>query len=569
MKMLSIAAAAVLVAAAAHAQIREADVTGGKVSGVVANGLSVFKGIPFAAPPVGERRWKAPQPLAPWTGVRDGSKFGPACVQDPMFPRVFAAPPEVSEDCLYLNVWTPAKSAGDNLPVMVWIYGGGFVGGQTSVPIYDGAKLAEKGVIVVSVAYRLGAFGFLAHPELSRESGKGSGNFGLQDQIAGLQWVKANIAKFGGDSARVTIFGESAGGISVSMLAASPAAKGLFQRAISESGGSFGGARTANEGGVTVPSLKVAEANGQKFLEKLGVSNIAAARALGADKIMAAQGPGLSAAAAFWPVFDGDVLPGDQYELYQAKKFNDTPVLIGTNSDEGALFIQGKVTPAAFEQTVRSGFGKERRDDSRGVPARDRRGRVGRRAQSDPRVDVRVAHVGVGDAADARKARARRSSTTTTTGRRSSRTAPATAPKSPYVFKTLSAPGANLGGPVAAPRPEDLKMSELMSSYWTNFAKTGNPNGPGLPVWPEFSAERSARDVSGRHAAWRAAGAEHRAAQGAGKLLRVAPRRRQRRPGALSQHASVGRWGTSNRVPANREAVEGTHGEAGAEDRQQ
>src|SRR5207253_2586919 len=168
---------------------------------------------------------------------------------------------------------------GDALPVMVWIYGGGFVGGQTSVPIYDGTKLAEKGLVLVSVAYRLGVFGFLAHPELTRESGKGSGNYGLQDQIAGLRWVKANIAKFGGDPGRVTIFGESAGGISVSMLAASPAAKGLFQRAISESGGSFGGARSANEGGLNVPSLKAAEAKGQAFLTKIGAGSISAARA--------------------------------------------------------------------------------------------------------------------------------------------------------------------------------------------------------------------------------------------------------------------------------------------------
>src|SRR5436309_782665 len=258
---LSIAAMFMLTATLAHAQVRGADVTGGKVDGVVTSGIASFKGIPFAAPPTGELRWKAPQPVKPWTGIKDASTWGPACIQDPMFPRLFGAPMTVlSEDCLYLNVWTPAKTAGNKLPVMVWIYGGGFVGGQTSVPLYDGTKLAEKGVVVVSVAYRLGAFGFLAHPDLSRESGKGSGNYGLQDQIAGLQWVKANIAKFGGDADRVTIFGESAGGISVSMLAASPAAKGLFQRAISESGGSFGSARYANEGGVNVPTLKVAEA---------------------------------------------------------------------------------------------------------------------------------------------------------------------------------------------------------------------------------------------------------------------------------------------------------------------
>src|SRR5215831_5156445 len=223
MKKLLLATTMMLVAATAFAEVREVEVAGGKVAGVAANGIVSFKGIPFAAPPVGALRWKAPQPLKPWTGVREGSKFGPSCMQDATFARVFGAPPEISEDCLYLNVWTPAKSASDSLPVMVWIYGGGFVGGQTSVPAYDGTHLAQKGVVLVSVAYRLGVFGFMAHPELSHESDKGSGNYGLQDQIAGLQWVKANIARFGGNPNRVTVFGESAGGISVSMLAASPA----------------------------------------------------------------------------------------------------------------------------------------------------------------------------------------------------------------------------------------------------------------------------------------------------------------------------------------------------------
>jgi para-nitrobenzyl esterase len=182
-------------------------------------------------------------------------------MQDALFVKLFGATSGLSEDCLYLNVWTPAKSPADRLPVMVWIYGGGFVGGMTGIPAYDGTRLAEKGVVLVSVAYRVGALGFLAHPALSKESGKGSGNYGLQDQIAGLRWVKENIARFGGDPSRITIFGESAGGIAVSMLAASPAAKGLFHRAISESGGSFAPARYSYEGGQSVRPLRVAEAS--------------------------------------------------------------------------------------------------------------------------------------------------------------------------------------------------------------------------------------------------------------------------------------------------------------------
>jgi para-nitrobenzyl esterase len=284
-----------LIASPAQSQIREAAVTGGRVSGVVTNGIAAFKGIPFAAPPVGDLRWKAPQPVKAWTGVKAATTFGASCLQDTTFVKLFGAPELISEDCLYLNVWTPAKSANERLPVMVWIYGGAFTGGMTSIPAYDGALLAEKGVVLVSIAYRVGAFGFLAHPELTKEGG--TGNFGLQDQIAGLRWVKDNISKFGGDPRAVTIFGESAGGISVSMLAASPAAKGLFHRAISESGGNFGPAKTANEGGATVPSLAVAEAAGQAFLKRLGVTDIKAAREIPATKIQAVPGGG------FWPVF--------------------------------------------------------------------------------------------------------------------------------------------------------------------------------------------------------------------------------------------------------------------------
>lgn len=487
MKKFSFAAAVVLVATLAHAEVREANVTGGKVTGVAGDGIVSFKGIPFAAPPVGDLRWKAPQPVKPWSGVKDASKWAPACIQDPMFPQIFAAPAEVSEDCLYLNVWTPAKTAGDELPVMVWIYGGGFVGGQTSAPIYEGTKLAKKGIVLVSVAYRLGAFGFLAHPELSKESGKGSGNYGLQDQIAGLQWVKANIAKFGGDPGKVTIFGESAGGISVSMLAASPAAKGLFRRAISESGGSFGGARYTNEGGMNVPALKVAEARGQVFLAKLGASSISAARALGADAIQKGVPPGLGGTDTFWPVFDGNVLPGDQYELYQAKRFNDTAILVGTNSDEGALFIQAPMKPAQFEQMVRGGYGA-RADEILSAYPHATDAEASKSAKDIMRDSTFAWHTWAWAMLQSEKGK----------GKAFVYYYDHRTPKQPngashgseiaYVFRTLSAPGAALlAGLDGAPRPEDNRMSDLVSSYWTNFAKTGDPNGPGLPPWPVFS----------------------------------------------------------------------------------
>ena len=474
---------ALMCASAASAQVKEADVTGGRVAGVVASGISTFKGVPFAAPPVGALRWKAPQPVKPWTGVKQASAFAPACVQDASFPKLFGAPPTLSEGCLYLNVWTPAKSASDALPVMVWIYGGGFVLGQTSVPLYDGARLAEKGVVLVSVAYRVGIFGFLAHPDLSRESGKGSGNYGLQDMIAGLQWVKANIAKFGGDPTRVTIFGESAGGIAVSMLAASPAAKGLFHRAISESGGNFAPPRITNEGGQNAPALKVAEANGQEFLAKLKASDIKAARELPVEKLQAAVGPGLQ--NGFWPVFDGDVLPGDQYALYTAGRFNDTPVLIGTNSDEGALFAQPGMNTARFESMIRGGYGK----------------------QADS-VLAAYPHASEADATKAGKDIMRDSLFAWPTwawAMLQSQKGKGHAyvyyfdhrtPQSPnganhgsemaFVFRNLIGGGpVGLSGPA---RPEDTAMSELMSSYWVNFAKNGDPNGPSLPRWPAFTS---------------------------------------------------------------------------------
>jgi len=242
----------------ALSQIYTVQVTGGEIQGAVKNGVASFKGVPFAAPPIGELRWRPPQPVNPWSGVRKAEDFGPAPMQNRGASLLMGGWSPVSEDCLYLNVWTSATNADEKLPVMVWFYGGGFMIGMTSVPAYDGAKLAQKGVVLVSVAYRVGPFGFLAHPELSRESGKGSGCYGLEDQVAALRWVRDNIARFGGDPSRVTIFDESAGGASVSLLTVVPSAKGLFHRAIDESGSVMAPAR--------LHPLASAEEAGQKFL---------------------------------------------------------------------------------------------------------------------------------------------------------------------------------------------------------------------------------------------------------------------------------------------------------------
>ena len=453
----------------------------GPVQGTVENGITIYKGIPFAAPPLGDLRWRAPKSAAPWKNVLQADKFAPACMQVPIvMPALGLDALTVSEDCLYLNVWTPAKSPKDKLAVMVWIYGGGFTIGGTSIGQYDGRNLAKKGVVLVSIAYRLGAFGFLASPELSADQGGHSGNYGLLDQIAGLQWVKKNIAAFGGDPGRVTIFGESAGGIAVSMLAASPLAKGLFTGAISESGGNFGPERHANEGGTNMVSLPTAEKNGTAYLSKLGVTSIADARKKSAEVILKNSNSALGGA---WPVFDGYVLLGDQYKLYEAGKYNDTPVLIGSNADEGALFVPS-IAAAVYQSSIHTGYG-------------------------DYADKIFAAYPGDTDANALRSARDMfRDATfawpTCAWARLQSRTGKGKVfvyyfshrpqyPNTPQ-FKDW---GASHGSEIAfvfgnfsaamAPTPADQAVSDEVSSYWVNFAKTGDPNGAGLPAWPAFT----------------------------------------------------------------------------------
>ncbi len=460
----------------AQSQIDTVKVTGGSVQGVAVSNIVSFKGIPFAAPPVGENRWRPPQPVKNWSGVKRADTFAPGCMQDPSMAVAFGAPSKVSEDCLYLNVWTPAHTPSERFPVMVWIYGGAFAGGMTSIPLYDGTHLAQQGVVIVSIAYRVGAFGFLATPQLGREA-KGSGNYGLLDMIAGLQWVKKNIEGFGGDSARVTIFGESAGGIAVSMLASSPLAKGLFHRAISESGGYFQPPKYANEGGQDGVPLKIADKQGEQFLATLGTNDIAAARTLSSALIL--REAGQPQAPRFWPVYDGYVLPGDVYEMYELNRFNDTPVLIGTNSDEGALFAQPGLTAASFTAQVREGYGAKADAILTAYPAAN----DAEAATSSKNLFRDTAFAWPTWAWARLQSRVGKNPVFVYYFDHRTVLSPDGAPHGAEMSYVFGNPDPRLGPPTAS----DNALSERMMSYWVNFAKFGNPNGTGLPSWPPFT----------------------------------------------------------------------------------
>jgi para-nitrobenzyl esterase len=445
-------------------------VTGGTIEGVSLDGIFSYKGIPFAAPPVGENRWKSPQPVVPWEGVKKTDKFAPGPMQDTAFGAMLGGPQEISEDCLYLNVWTGAKKIDEKRPVMVWIYGGGFGIGMTSSPAYDGTNLAKKGVVLVSVAYRVGPLGFLAHPELSAEGGGGSGTYGIQDQIAGLKWVRDNIANFGGDPANVTIFGESAGGFSVFMLTASPAAKGLFHRAISESGGGLGPARM---------TLAQAEELGKKYLKDLGANSISEARALSPEEIQKnTKGMG-----NFWPVPDGIIIPTDMYKIYEAGTFNDTPVLIGSNSNEGGLFVTQPMKSESFKAMVKGQYAAAAEEILRVYPhATDEE------ATQSAKDIMRESTFAWPTWAWA-KLHSLKSGNRAYLYYFDHRTEGIPgganhAAEIPYVFANLGGPGPMNSRPAT---PADIALSELMGAYWINFAKKGDPNGEGLPNWPAFN----------------------------------------------------------------------------------
>jgi len=452
----------------------------GQLQGTKEEGLTVYRGIPFAAPPVGELRWRAPRPAAGWEGVRRADKFAPECVQGGFGAGPAGGQsPTMSEDCLYLNVWTPAKSASDRIPVLVWIYGGGFNGGATSIPTSSGEVLARKGVVLVSIAYRVGPLGFLAHPELSAESPEHvSGNYGLLDMIAALQWIKKNIAAFGGDPNKVTIFGESAGGIAVSMLCASPLATGLFEGAISESGGSFGPPRRAGQPGENMRLLADAERDGVEFARAAGAASIAELRKMPAEKLLAAT-RGLA-----WPNTDGWVIPSDQYTLYEKKQFNDTPILIGYNSDEGASFSPPR-TPRDYIDSVHRRYAAFADSLLKSYPAGETT--VAKTARDLARDSAFGWHTWIWARMQSNLGKSKvfyyyfdqhpdypADSPSAGYGAPHGRDVP-------YVFGHLNE--LQNEQPTAA----DRLISDAMVTYWTNFTKYGDPNGKGVPTWPAFS----------------------------------------------------------------------------------
>lgn len=444
----------------------------GLLQGVRESGLTVYKGIPFAAPPVGDLRWRAPQPASAWQGVRQATQFAPAPIQG-------GNPPSgKSEDCLYLNVWTPSESPGDRIPVLVWIYGGGFSFGSTSEPGYNGEKLAKKGVVLVSIAYRVGPLGFLTHPELSTESAHGvSGNYGLLDMIAGLTWIQKNISAFGGDPNQVTIFGESAGGIAVSMLCASPVAKGLFHGAISQSGGSFGPPRNITYPGENLKTLKNAERAGQEYMEKAGAASIAELRKMVADSLPSGWGSGSA-----WPIIDGHVIPDDQYKLYEAGRYNDIPILIGYNSDEGLSFTRTK-DPKEFIAGTRQRYGKFADALLEAYPVGDTS--VPKTARDLARDAAFGWHTWSWARLQAKTGKSKVFFYYFDQHPEYPKDSPQFGQGSPhaqdvaYVFQHL-----NSSHPDGA---TDERISDAMATYWTNFARKGDPNGKGVPAWSAFS----------------------------------------------------------------------------------
>jgi para-nitrobenzyl esterase len=449
----------------------------GTLAGTSEDAVAVFKGIPFAAPPVGDLRWRAPQPGAGWSGTRDASQFGPICPQ----PARFGMPSDFtkSEDCLTLNVWSGETGAAAKRPVMVWIYGGAFVGGGSAYPIYDGTDLAKRGVVVVSINYRLGYLGFFAHPALARENpNDATANFGLMDQIAALKWVQANIAQFGGDPSNVTIFGESAGGMSVNDLVASPAARGLFAKAIAESG----------LGLLPATTLARAQSVATDFATRIGASGddtavLAKLRGLSVDQIIADQSAN---AKTLEPIVDGKILPEDVSTAYAKGDIAKVPYLAGSNSNEATLMraigtsgdgmIKGLGDKAAEVRAVYEQNGKLSDEAFAQQLFTDRLFAAGAQGLAgfvanggEPAHVYQFAYVADGM-------------------RQLGQTGVGHGGEIVYVFGFRGlAHDPRLSRFVGAITDKDRAISNTIQTYWTNFAKTGEPNGGGTPQWPAYT----------------------------------------------------------------------------------
>ena len=471
----------------------EVEVAQGMVRGIVGeDGLKQYHGIAYAAAPVGERRWAPPAPIAPWADVRDASTPGPACMQPQGAGGSFynIAELETDEDCLTLNVWTRAAHVGEGLPTMVWIHGGGLVTGAGH--IYPGELLTSKGVVLVTVNYRLGRFGFMAHPALSEENGGVSGNQGLRDQIAALEWVRDNIAQFGGDPGNVTIFGESAGSLSVSLLQASPLAHGLFHRVIGQSGGAFGPMWFRAE---ATSYSEPSEAVGERFAAALageeGDASLAGLRALPKERVLETQSDPQFSNYDSRAIVDGEVIPAELASIFANGQQADVPVLIGSNADEGTTFMEfftpqfgeGAAGLNAYLQTTLPEAAEAAADL---YPAENDEQAMA--SWSSLFGDVLFGYP--------MRAWARGMENVASNAylywftwwppvENSDQYRAFHAGEIGYVFGNLDLFG-------AVPTDEDRALSELMSSIWTQFAKTGNPNGEGLPEWQAYTAANEA-----------------------------------------------------------------------------
>jgi para-nitrobenzyl esterase len=459
-------AALFLAGAAAAAPV--AHTTPGDLAGIAQGKTDAFLGIRYAAPPTGALRWRSPQPVKGWKGTRPAQAFGHSCWQAVTpegfgpWTHEYVTQGDISEDCLFLNVWTPAKTTAKKLPVLVWIYGGGFNSGSSAIPIYDGRALAGRGIVVVNLNYRVGVFGFLAHPDLTREAGSGpNSNFGLQDMIAALQWVRANIAAFHGDPDAVTIAGQSAGSMAVHDLIASPLAKGLFARAIGESG---------LPDPARAPTLAAAEDDGVAFARSKGANSIADLRALPTETLAASKGGN---AIRFAPVFDGVLLPS-------FAPVNHVPMLVGSTADEGSALGRdyGSPDPGLLRGLLNASFGTA---DTRFAPLYP--------AATDAERSESNRQIRVDRGAGALLAWAEHQGATPVyaylwthieAGPQAGHWRAFHSSEIPYVFQTF---GASLERNFTA---ADRALSDRISTYWLNFVRKGDPNEPGLPRWPLF-----------------------------------------------------------------------------------